>query len=214
MKKIKVEIWSDIVCPFCYIGKRKFEQALAQFPNPEAIEIEWKSFLLDPEKIPNTTMDVYDNLAQRYGKDRSWSIERHQSVSEQAKTVGLEYHFEKAVNTNTWKAHQLIQLAKSLGKGDEIEELLFRAYFTEGKNLNSSETLAEIGHEAGISKDDVLYHLEKQSFYPAVQADLEEARNIGVQGVPFFVFDRKYAVSGAQDPQVFLETLMQASQEG
>jgi predicted DsbA family dithiol-disulfide isomerase len=211
MKKIKVEIWSDVVCPFCYIGKRKFEQALAQFPHPEAIEIEWKSFLLDPDKIPNTETDVYDNLALRYGKDRNWSIERHKSVSEQAKAVGLEYHFEKAYNTNTWKAHQLIQLAKSLGKGNEIEEELFKAYFTEGKNLNSNEVLAEIALKTGIPEEEVLNALENEQFYAAVRADVEEARQIGVQGVPFFVFDRKYAVSGAQDPQVFLETLIEVS---
>jgi len=215
MKTIKVEIWSDIVCPFCYIGKRKFEQALTKFPHAENIEITWKSFQLDPQKVPDTSTDVFDNLAKRYGKDREWSIGMHENVTNQAKTVGLDYHFEKAVDTNTFKAHQLLHVAKShaLTKSNELEEILFKAYFTEGKNLNSNEVLAELGEEIGIPKEETLDALQKESFYAAVQSDVEEARNIGVQGVPFFVFDRKYAVSGAQDPQVFLETLMQVWQE-
>ncbi|MFN5417968.1 MAG: DsbA family oxidoreductase [Flavobacteriia bacterium] len=207
MEKIKVEIWSDIVCPFCYIGKRKFEEAVSRLDLADKLEIEWKSFQLDPSTVPNSSVDIYDYLAQKYGKDRAWSLEMHDSVVAQAKAVGLDYNFEKTTITNTLKAHQLAHLAKTIGKGEAIEEALFKAYFTEGKNLNQTETLIHIGEEVGLSKDDIVYHLEKQTYFPQVQKDIQEAQEIGVRGVPFFVFNRKYAVSGAQNPSVFEDTL-------
>lgn len=207
MNKIKVEIWSDVVCPFCYIGKRKFEIALNSLNLQDGVEIEWKSFQLDPNANPNASMDIHQYLANKYGKDLTWAKEMYNSVVAQAKLVGLNYNFEKTTITNTLKAHQLAHLAKSINKGVEMEEALFKAYFTEGKNLNKVETLIEIGDEFGLSKDDIIYHLEKETYFSDVQKEIREAQEIGVQGVPFFVFDRKYAISGAQDPSVFEETL-------
>lgn len=213
MKKVKVEIWSDVVCPFCYIGKRKFEAAVEKMSLQNQIEVEWKCFQLDPTTVPNEKIDVFDYLATRYGKDREWSVQMHKSVVEQAKSVGLEYNFDKAKITNTHKAHQLAQLAKSINQGDALEELLFQAYFTEGKDLNKLETLIELGEKVGLSSDDIRYNLEKQVYFQAVEQDIEEAQTIGVKGVPFFVFDRIYAISGAQDVSVFQNTLEKILEE-
>ncbi|MCE3296837.1 MAG: oxidoreductase [Crocinitomicaceae bacterium] len=207
MKKIHVEIWSDVVCPFCYIGKRRFELALEKFAHKDAVEIEWKSFQLDPNTLSHPGMDVYDYLAERYGRDREWSIGTHQNVTEQAAQVGLEYNFDKAVIAPTFDAHQASHFAKSKGRGSAFEELLFRSYFTDGKDLADHAVLADLGASVGLDREELLQSLANGTFEAEVQRDIHEAKQIGVQGVPFFVFNRKYAVSGAQDPLVFRETL-------
>ena len=213
MKKIRVEIWSDVVCPFCYMGKRKFELALEKFTHKNAVEIEWKSFQLDPGAISQPGTDVYDYLANRYGRDREWSIATHKQVTEQAAQVGLEYNFDKAVIASTFDAHRAAHFAKSKGKGNEFEDLLFRSYFTDGKNIADYNVLADLGASIGLNRDELLQSLENNTFEAEVQRDIHEAQQIGVRGVPFFVFNRKYAVSGAQDPQVFRETLETVWQE-
>lgn len=216
MNKLKVEIWSDVMCPFCYIGKRKFENALATFEHKSAIQIEWKSFQLSPnieKEIGETGLDAYDYVAQRYGKSREWSIEMHQNITQQAKEIGLEYNFDIAKMANSFDAHRISHLAKSLDKGNELEELLFKAYFTEGKDISSPAVLIEIGNKVGIDSAAIEEVLNSKNYTQAVHLDIEEAQKIGVQGVPFFVFDRKYAVSGAQSPEVFLETLTQTWKE-
>lgn len=207
MKKIRVEIWSDVVCPFCYIGKRKFELALEQFAHRDEVEIAWKSFQLDPGTLSQPGKDVYDYLAERYGRDREWSSATHRQVTEQAARVGLEYNFDKAVVSPTFDAHRAAHFAKSKGKGAEFEEVLFRSYFTDGKNIADHTILGELGALVGLDKQEVFTALQNGAFAAEVQQDIHEAKQIGVQGVPFFVFNRKYAISGAQDPKVFLETL-------
>jgi len=207
---MKIEIWSDIMCPFCYIGKRQLEKALAEFPNNE-FEIEWKSFQLDPSITPQNSKDVYTFLAERKGISLEQSKEMHKGVVERAKSVGLDYHFEKAIVSNSLTAHRIIHLAKTKNLGDEMEEIFFKAYFTEGKDLNDSSTLIELGIEAGLGANEISEVVENEDMYlNNVKADIAEAQEIGVQGVPFFVFDRKYAISGAQPLEAFVQTISEA----
>ena len=204
---MKIEIWSDIMCPFCYIGKRQLETALEQFPNDE-IEIEWKSFQLDPTIEPQSGKDVYTFLAERKGISVEQSIEMHKGVVERAKSVGLDYHFDKAIISNSLTAHRIIHLAKKNNLGDKMEEIFFKAYFTEGRDLNDAQTLIELGTKAGLNSDEVKEVVENENLYlNDVHSDIHEANQIGVQGVPFFVFDRKYAVSGAQPVEAFVQTI-------
>ena len=207
---MKIEIWSDIMCPFCYIGKRQLETALAEFPNNE-FEIEWKSFQLDPTITPQSGKDVYTFLAERKGISVDQSIEMHKGVVERAKSVGLDYHFDKAIISNSLTAHRIIHLAKTKNLGDEMEEIFFKAYFTEGRDLNNKQTLIELGTRAGLNTKEVQEVVENEDLYlNDVHADIHEANQIGVQGVPFFVFDRKYAVSGAQPIEAFVQTIKEA----
>lgn len=205
--KMKVEVWSDIMCPFCYIGKRHYEKALTQFANKDDVEIVWKSFQLDPDAPEHYTKNVDDYLAERKGVNREQAVAMNQQVTQMAKNAGLDYHFEKAVIANSFKAHRVIQLAKTKGLGDAIEERLFRAYFTEGKNFGDIQTLIELGKEIGLSETEVNKALHNDEYAYRVKQDIQEAQEIGVRGVPFFVFNRRYAVSGAQPADAFLETL-------
>jgi len=204
---MKIEIWSDIMCPFCYIGKRQLETALKEFPGND-FEIEWKSFQLDPTIEPQSGKDVFTFLAERKGISVEQSIEMHKGVTERAKSVGLEYHFDKAIISNSLTAHRIIHLAKSKKLGDEMEEIFFKAYFTDGKDLNDAQTLIELGIKAGLDSNEVKEVVENENLYLIdVKGDIREAQEIGVQGVPFFVFDRKYAVSGAQPVEAFVNTI-------
>lgn len=213
--KMKVEIWSDIMCPFCYIGKRHFEAALAQFPEREYIEIVWKSFQLDPsipENIDKNT-SVFQYLAESKGISLAQSEQMHQRVIQMAKNAGLDYNFDIAVVANSFKAHRVIQLAKNKSLGDALEERLFKAYFTEGKDFGNPETLSALGQEIGLTKEEVTEALTNETYANLVKQDINEARSLGLTGVPFFVFDRKYGVSGAQPTEAFTETLTQAFAE-
>jgi protein disulfide-isomerase len=213
--KMKVEVWSDIMCPFCYIGKRHYEQALKQFADSNNVEIVWKSFQLDPD-IPSsfdTKVNVYQYLADRKGISYQQSVAMHQNVVNMAEAAGLSYHFDKVVVANSFNAHRLIQLAKEKGKGDEIEERLFYAYFTEGKDCGDLKVLTEIGTSIGLSNADVQEAFTNDVYAYRVKQDIHEADSIRVSGVPFFVFDRKYAVSGAQPVEVFLSTLSKSFAE-
>jgi predicted DsbA family dithiol-disulfide isomerase len=210
---MQVEIWSDMMCPFCYIGKRKFEKALRRFPHAEEVEITWKSFQLDPglPSLPGKNLNAY--LAERKGWTLEQARQAHDRVTRTAKEVGLEYDFDKAVVANSFDAHRLVQAAKVRNLGDAMEERLFRAYFTEGRNIADPATLTQLGVEAGLDEAGVRQALTSDEFAQAVRNDIREARQLGVTGVPFFVLDRKYAVSGAQDSAVFLQALQQAHEE-
>jgi protein disulfide-isomerase len=203
----KIEIWSDILCPFCYIGKRKLEKALETFEGKEFLEIDWRSYQLDPDATSQPNTDVYDYLAQRKGQTRDWSVKMHEQVANTAKQEGLDYNFEKAIIANSYNAHRLIHLAKKYKLGDQAEETIFKAYFTEGKDIANKTTLIAIGKEIGLKEEEINEVLNSDKYGAEVRADIEEAQNIGVRGVPFFVMDRAYAVSGAQLVEVFTETL-------
>ncbi len=206
---MKVEIWSDVVCPFCYIGKRRFEQALEKFPQKDQIEVVWKSFQLDPE-ASNEGTNYLVNLSERKGWSMTETREITENVRQMAADAGLEYHFEKAISANSFDAHRFAHLAKSHDKQDAAEEALFKAHFTDGKNIADHALLTELGESIGLDSTEVITMLSNAAFTSEVQKDIEEARQLRVSGVPFFVFDRKYAISGAQALEVFLQTLQKA----
>lgn len=211
---MKIEIWSDVMCPFCYLGKRRLESALAQFPHGDEVEIAWKSFQLNPdmETEPGKSINAY--LAEEKG----WSLEQtrqiHERLTKSAAEAGLLYDFDKAVVANSFDAHRLVQLAKRDGLGDAMEERLFKAYFSEGKNIADHATLPGLAADAGLDRSEAEAVLASDAFTDEVNADVREARQLGVTGVPFFVFDRKFAVSGAQDTDVFLKALETAHRKG
>lgn len=212
--KMKVEIWSDIMCPFCYIGKRHFEEALKQFPEADKVEIEWKSFQLDPNlPKPASDLNVYAYLAQRKGISIEQSKAMHKNVVQMAEAAGLDYDFDKTVVANSFDAHRLIQFAKTKDLGDEAEERLFKAYFTEGKDMCDTSTLLELAKDIGLNETETKEVLNTNAYSAEVKKDIEEASQIGVTGVPFFVFNRKYAVSGAQPSTSFVNVLQKAFSE-
>ena len=210
---MKIEIWSDVACPFCYIGKRKIEKAISNFPHKDKIEVEWKSFLLNPDQItqPNKSSEEY--LAEVKG----WSIEQTREITanvvNMAAQEGLEYHLDKSVVANTKKAHRVLHLAKTEGKGDEMKETLLKAYFTDSLNIDDDTVLIKLGKEIGLSDSAISEVLTSDKFQNEVDQDIYESRTIGVKGVPFFVLDRKFAISGAQPDSVFDQTLEKAWNE-
>lgn len=210
---MRVEIWSDVLCPFCYIGKRKFEAALTQLPENQQIEVVWKSFQLDPHAHPAGNEDYLQNLADKKGWTRDYAKQATEQVSDMAAQVGLEYHFEKAVAANSFDAHRLTHMAHAQGLQNQAEESLFRAHFVEGKNVGDRATLVQIGAQIGLDSAAVQTMLASEQYADAVQKDITEARQVGVTGVPFFVFNRKYAVSGAQDTRVFADVLAKSLAE-
>lgn len=213
MKKMKVEIWSDVMCPFCYIGKRNFEAALEQFADQDHIEVEWKSYQLDPTLAETAQESQEDYLVRAKGMGVNEVRGMLQNVTEMARQAGLTYHLDKAVMVNSYKAHQLIQFAKSKNLGAEMEERLFAAYFTEGKNVADTEVLTQLGGDIGLNKEELQAAFTDDTYKYRVAQDIQEAQQIGVRGVPFFVFDRKSAVSGAQPPAAFLESLQRTFAE-
>ena len=211
---LKVQIWSDIMCPFCYIGKRRIEEALQNFEHKEAVEIEWKSYQLDASFVASPEDNMADHLAAKYRKDTDWAQNMLDNMTQNAKTAGLDFHFEKAILANSFNAHRLLHLAKKHDLANDLEELLFKAYLTEGKNINDLETLSKLGIEVGLDAEAVAQVLNSDTYGAEVKKDQEEANAIGVQGVPFFVLDNKYAISGAQPASAFLETLEKVWEEG
>lgn len=210
---MKVEIWSDYACPFCYIGKRRFEAALGQFAHKDNIQVEFKSFELDPSAKRDAEYDVHDMLAQKYGMSREQAIANNANLTEQAAQLGLAYDFDGMILTNTFDAHRLSHFSAAQGKAGEMTERLLSAYFTESKHIGDRETLADLAAEAGLDREEALNVLQNGEYAAEVRADEQEAGALGVRGVPFFVFDRKYAVSGAQPPEVFLQALTKAWQD-
>jgi predicted DsbA family dithiol-disulfide isomerase len=207
---MKVEIWSDIMCPFCYIGKRRFETALQQFPGKEDIEIVWKSFQLNPAMKTDPAKNINQYLAEVKGWTLDYAKQMNAHVTNMAKEVGLHYDFDKAIVANSFDAHRLIQLAKANRKGDEMEERLFKAYFTEGKNTADHATLIQLGTEIGLDPATIKKVLASNEFADKVEQDIYEAQQIGVRGVPYFVLNDRYAVSGAQASETFLGALNKA----
>jgi predicted DsbA family dithiol-disulfide isomerase len=207
---MKVDIWSDVRCPFCYIGKRKFEMGLEKFSNKNNIEVEWHSFELDPTLVTRTDVNTIDHISEVKGISRKQGEEMHEYVSNVAKEVGLDFNFDKTVVANSFNAHRLIQLAKVKGVANEVEEALFKAHFTEGKNIDDAETLMNIGVSAGIERDELKNTIDSEEFSKQVRQDEQQAQLYGINGVPFFVLNNKYGVSGAQSPETFLQALTQA----
>src|SRR5690625_25652 len=211
---IKIDIWSDIVCPFCYIGKRNLEAALEQFESSDDVEITWRSFELSPDQKTDPSQSMIENLASSKGWTVDYARKVNQQVAQTAKGVGLEYRLEETFPVNTFNAHRLLHLAEKHGLQTEMKERLFAANFTLVENVDDPETLVRIASEVGVPESEVRELVENEDLYrDEVKADIQEARRVGVQGVPFFVFNSKYAVSGAQPPQAFLEVLQKVEQE-
>ena len=213
LSKMQVEIWSDVMCPFCYIGKRKFEAALSQFVHKENIEVIWKSYMLNPEMKTDTNKNSIVALAEHKGISIEESKEMHKYVVEMATNAGLKYNMDKTISANSFNAHRLTHYAKSQGKQLEIEEKLFEAYFILGKNIDDTNTLIGLGESVGLSKETLAKVIKGNDYAEDVRQDVYEAQQVGVRGVPFFVFDRKYAVSGAQESAVFLQSLQKSFDE-
>lgn len=207
---IKVEIWSDIACPFCYIAKRHFEKALEQFAHKNTVEVEWKAYQLNPNISEETEGK---SLIELFVKEKGMSPEQAKgvftNVVNMAKEAGLNFNIDKAVVANTVRAHRLSHFAKSKSSKtqNEIEELLFKAYFCYGKNVNDVNTLIEIGINGGLDKQELENLFAGQEFEDKVMSDIQEATVFGISSVPIFVFNRKDAVLGAQPVNVFLDAL-------
>jgi predicted DsbA family dithiol-disulfide isomerase len=210
---MKVEIWSDFMCPFCYIGKRRFEAALEQFSNKNEIEVVYRSFELDPNSKRDVNHDVHDLLASKYGMSRERAKEMNDNMVHQAQSVGLTYHFDTMIVTNTFDAHRLAHFAARYGKMHEMTERLLKAYFTDSKHIGDHETLANLAAEVGLDKNEAVQMLARDEFTNEVREDEQEANRLDIRGVPFFVINRKYAISGAQPSEVFLDALQKAWDE-
>lgn len=210
---MKVEIWSDVVCPFCYIGKRKFENALKDFAQKDKVEIVWRSFQLDPEMevVPGQTLHEY--LGKRKGTTAAEGKKMNDSMAATAKEVGLKYDLDNAIINNTLNAHRLLHLAKKNGLQNETKEALFAAYYTDAKNIGDTATLVSIGKSVGLNGVEINSMLQSDEYIKDVQQDQILAQQIGVQGVPFYVFNNKYAVSGAQATDVFIQVLNKVWEE-
>jgi predicted DsbA family dithiol-disulfide isomerase len=206
-KKLRVDIWSDIVCPFCYIGKRKFESALKQFEHRDDLEIVWHSFQLFPNYQQQSDKDFYQILAEIKGQSRDWSVDFHSQLAGYAKEVGLEFNFENIPFPNTFKAHRFTHLAKNEGLQLQAEERLFYAYFTECRDIENNDVLLEIAEEIGINKEKVEDLLKSDLYEKEVREDFARAQTLGIRGVPYFLIADELAVAGAQSPEKFLEVL-------
>ncbi len=213
MAKMKVEVWEDVMCPFCYMGRRLFGAALKEFPGKKDVEIIWHSYQLNPKIKYQPGRDIYSYLAENKGQSRDWAVKLNNQLAEEAKKVGLIYNFDKVVVSNTFEAHRLIHMAKKKGLEEKAVERLFKAYFTDGKNIGDRDTLAALGEEIGLVPTDVKRMLASDAYADDVRKDLAEAEKLGIDGVPFYLINGKRTVIGAQPPEVFLHELNEAYSE-
>lgn len=207
---MKIEVWSDFSCPFCYIGKRRLEKALEAFEHKDEVQVVYRSFELDPEAPKDTESSIHELLAVKYGLSLLQAKESNQNVAAQAKAEGLDYHFDTAIPTNTFDAHQLSHYAGEKGKAKEMTERLYRAYFTDSLHIGDRETLIRLAEEAGLNGQEAGEVLDQNRYADQVREDEREARQLGIRGVPFVVLRGKYAVSGAQPLEIFQGALQRA----
>ncbi|WP_265446488.1 DsbA family oxidoreductase [Flexivirga meconopsidis] len=207
---MKVDIWSDIACPWCYIGKRRFEAGLKSFAHADDVEIAWHSFQLDPSLPEHFDGSEVDYLVERKGMPRAGVEQMTAHVKAQAAEVGLHYDFDKLVVANSLRAHRLLHLAARHGVADAVKEALLSAHFERGVDIGDPDRLTEIGTAAGLAADEVRAALDDETLAAEVEADFAQARAYGIQGVPFYVIDEKFGVSGAQPAEVFTDALNQA----
>jgi predicted DsbA family dithiol-disulfide isomerase len=204
---VDVEIWSDIACPWCYVGKRRFEAALAAFEQRDDVTVTWRSFELDPDAPVARTVDSATHLAEKYGMTREEALARQQSMAEMAAGDGLEMRADLVKGANTFDAHRLVQLAKAQGVQDAMKERLMRAYHTEGEALGDRETLARLALEVGLPEDEVRDVLAGDRYAHEVREDERTAMALGINAVPFFVVDRRIGAAGAHPPEALGELL-------
>jgi predicted DsbA family dithiol-disulfide isomerase len=215
MKKLRIDVWSDIACPWCHVGKRRLEAALAQFPHREAVEIVWRAFELDPSapRERDSAVSYAARIAKKYGSSVSEAEGMIRRMTDVAAADGLDFRFDKIRPGNTFDAHRVLHFAGEYGKQDAVKERFLRAYLTEGEPIGDPETLVRLAGEAGLDPEQVRAVLASDAEVSEVRADEDEARELGITGVPFFVFGEKYAVSGAQPTEVLLAALERAWEE-
>lgn len=207
---MKIEIWSDISCPFCYIGKKNFEEALKDFPHRQQLQIEYKSYELDPYAPKQSNETIHQMIASKYGVSLERAKSMNENVSARAAHAGLQFHMEKIKPTNFFDAHRLLHLALDLGKQSEMADRLFTAYFSEGKNLSDIQVLRDLAEDVGIEGPEFDMILASDKYSLEVRQDEQAAEELGLSGVPAFVIADKYLISGAQPPKAFLEALKEA----
>ncbi len=210
---MKIEIWSDVVCPFCYIGKKRIESVIKKYDGYEKFEIIWKSFQLNPNQQTQPELNSLKHLSEAKG----WSMDQTKQIINNVCEIGsiceIKFEFEKSKVANSLNAHKLLHLAKKKNVQNEMKERLFHAYFTDGINIDDIEKLIEISNSFGISREDCMLALNNSEILKEIHSDFSEAQEIGIRGVPYFVFDRKYAVSGAQEETIFENVIQEILKE-
>jgi predicted DsbA family dithiol-disulfide isomerase len=207
---VRVEIWSDVVCPWCYIGKRRFDEAMAQFDHADAVEVVWRSYELDPAGPREREGDYVSRLAVKYGVSEDNAQAMIDRMVDVAEGVGIEMRFDRARLGNTFDAHRLLHLARDRGVQGEVKERLFQAAMTEGRPIGDRDELVALAADAGLDPEEAAAVLAGDEYAENVRADEREAAALGCRGVPFFVVDRRFAVAGAQSTDLFLEVLDEA----
>ena len=210
---MKVEIWSDIACPWCFVGKRRFEKALAAFPERDALDIVWRSFELDPQAPTRQDRPSVELLASKYRMAPSQAQGMLDNMTATGAGEGIEFRFDRSISGNTFDAHRLIHFAATHDKRAEMVECLFRAYFTEGEAMGDRPTLARLAADIGLDATAVTAMLDSDAYAADVRADEARAQQFGITGVPFFAIDEKYGVSGAQTAEIIVQALQQALSE-
>lgn len=210
---MKVEVWSDFVCPFCYIGKRQLEKAIEDAGYAGQVEIKLKSFILDPTTPEDSYESTYEHLSKKYGMPMDEVKKMTDSVVQRAKEVGLHYNFDQLKTANTLKAHRLAKWAESKGKGAEFSEKIFHAYFIEGEAIGKRDVLIRLAEESGLDGKEAEEVLNSNQFAEDVEKDVKEAQLYGIRGVPFFVFENKYGISGAQQQEIFEQAVKKVAEE-
>lgn len=204
---MKIDIWADVICPFCFIGTRHLDLALQDFADADDVELVWHSFELDPSAPANQHTDVVNFLASKHGMSIEQATEAQKQVAAQAAQAGLTFNWQQAKPGNTFDAHRLVHLAASRGLGTQAEKALMKAYFTDGAPISDPAALQQVGEGIGLPADDVRALLAGDEYADAVRADEQLAGQVGIQGVPFFVFNDKWAISGAQPVEMFQQAL-------
>jgi predicted DsbA family dithiol-disulfide isomerase len=211
MKKLRVDVWSDIACPWCYVGKRRLESALAKFEHRDDVEVVWRAFELDPSAV-RTEGSYAVRLARKYGSTVEVAEGRLRAMAETGAKDGIEFRFDRARSGNTFNAHRLLHLAGDRGVQDAMKERVMHAYMTEGEDITDPETLVRLASDAGLDAEEARGVLSSDTYTTDVRSDESEARQLGINGVPFFVIGR-YGVSGAQPAETLLEVLTKAWSE-
>jgi predicted DsbA family dithiol-disulfide isomerase len=207
---MQVEIWSDVVCPWCYLGKRRFEQALERFEHRDEVQVVFRSFELDPAAPRGETTPVVDVLADKYGMSRAQASQAQREMEQRAAADGLTFRLDGLRRGNTKDAHRLLQLAKERDQQDEMMERLHRAYFTDQDSIFDHESLTRLAVDAGLDGDEVGKVLASDQYSDHVEIDEAMAQELGATGVPLFVIDRRYGISGAQPAEAITEALQHA----
>lgn len=210
---MKIEIWSDFVCPFCYIGKRRLEDAIQSLPGYAEVELHYKSFELDPDARTESKPLMHEKLAKKYNRTLTQAKEMTSQTEGEAKEAGLTFRFDQMIPANTFEAHRVAKYAELQGKNHEVTERFLKAALSEGKNIGDSETIYNLAVETGLNPEAVEHILSGDDYTEEVRDDEREAYQLGVQGVPFFVINRKYAISGAQPKETFEQALQQVWEE-